>query len=452
MRFRKALKRGWRLALPLAGMQLGYQLLSVVDVAVLGHYDSAALAGVGIATSVLNAFLWLGTGVIMGLDTLIPQAAGANNDSQGRLLFDTGLRLCLLVAIPVTLATATIPTLLELAGVAPEATAFAAPYIWARLPSLAPHLIFAAQRSYLQSYENTRPLVIAMIAGNIVNLFADWLFVFGDPGLVRLGLPPIGFPELGVTGAGLATSLVSLTSMAVGFYYTRPKSKRARTWDFELARRTVKLGLPVGLQLLAEVGIFALAAVLAGRISDFAAATHMVALTMASTSFSAALGISAATSVAVGRDIGALDTPQARAAGWAGVFMGVVLMGVAGLFFFLFPFELGALFTSDPEVAQAAVPLIRIAAVFALSDAIQVAATGALRGAGDTTATFVGNAIGHYLIGLPIAVFLAFHLNMGPAGLWWGLTAGLTLVAVVLIARFDRLTRNPISPQLPLES
>src|SRR6185503_18756833 len=157
-------------------------------------------------------------------------------------------------------------------------------------------------------------------------------------------------------------------------------------------------------------------------------AGHQVALSLASLSFSMAIGVGAATSVRVGRAVGGGDAPAARRAGGQGITVGAILMGTSGLFFILMPRPLASLFSGDPAVIETAVPLIQIAAVFQMSDAIQAVSAGALRGAGDTRYSFIANLFGHYAIGLPVAGVLCFAAHLGAAGLWWGLSMGLTAV------------------------
>ncbi|MBT8494794.1 MAG: MATE family efflux transporter, partial [Deltaproteobacteria bacterium] len=176
-----------------------------------------------------------------------------------------------------------------------------------------------------------------------------------------------------------------------------------------------------------------------------AAAAHQIALTLASFSFSIALGIGASTSVRVGHAVGRGDTPGARRSGLAGGLLGAGLMGLFAIVFVLMPGGLARLFSNQTAVVAAAIPLLQIAALFQLSDATQAVMAGALRGAGDTRATLIGNLAGHYLIGLPLMLILAFGMSMGAPGLWWALSAGLTAVGVALAIRFAVLTRSPIA-------
>ncbi|HEU5055491.1 MAG TPA: MATE family efflux transporter [Kofleriaceae bacterium] len=435
------------LALPLCVSHAGMHLMSVVDTAVLGHYRDASMAGAGIGGGVLFAIMVLGMGTVMGMDALVPQALGAGERQRARQLLATGVRLALLLSLPLAAIIGLAALLLPLTPMHDEVASEASAYLVGRLPGLVPFLVYTAQRSYLQANHVTRPIVVAMVIGNVVNLAADWILVMGDEGLVRIGLPAVGLPAMGAMGAALATSAVNLCSFVV-FWVAVEKLDRGAPpppQDPALARSIVRLGLPIGLQLVAEVGVFALTGVLAGTLGKLPAAGHQVALSLASLSFSMAIGVGAATSVRVGRAIGAGDTPMARRAGAQGIAVGALLMGTSGLFFILMPRQLAGLFTGDAAVIEVAVPLIQIAAVFQLSDAIQAVSAGALRGAGDTRFSFVANVFGHYAIGLPVAAGLGFAAGLGAAGLWWGLSLGLTAVAVVQSMRFARLTGRPIA-------
>jgi MATE family multidrug resistance protein len=216
------------------------------------------------------------------------------------------------------------------------------------------------------------------------------------------------------------------------------------------------VGIPVGLQMGAEVGIFALVGLLAGRLGARALAAHQVAISLASFTFCAAVGVGMAGSVHVGRAVGARDTPAARRSGLVAFGAGVMVMSVAALAFWLAPEYLARLLSDQPEVISASVPLLAVCAVFQLSDGVQGVGAGVLRGAGDTRFAFAANVVGHYAVGLPVAVMLGLYLQRGVIGLWWGLCAGLTAVALALFTRFLRLSAKEIVPleahsEMPLE-
>ncbi len=446
---RGSLREQAALAVPLVLGQLGQQLMGLVDTAMLGRYSDSALAGAGIANGMLFFVTVFGMGVVMGLDSLVPQALGAGDEIRARRLLWHGIRVAILIGLPLTGLVAAMPLLLPVAGVGDRVASEVTTYLLGRLPAILPFLIFAALRSYLQAKGLIRPIVIAMVAGNLVNVVADGLLIFGDGALDAVGLPGIGLPALGVLGAAIATTIISTLAMLVTALAVAQAPVAGFTrggHDRRLTRSILHLGVPIGLQLVAEVGIFALTALLAGRLGTIPAAAHQVALTLASCTFAVVVGIGTATSVLVGRAVGAADARATRQAGMTGVKFGAVFMAASALVFLAVPGLLAGLFSSDPVVVEAATPLIRIAAVFQLSDGTQAIASGALRGAGDNRASLLANLFGHWVVALPLSLLLGFHLEMGARGLWWGLSAGLSTVAVILLARFLHLSARPIAP------
>ena len=209
-----------------------------------------------------------------------------------------------------------------------------------------------------------------------------------------------------------------------------PRSTRADL------REVFRFGLPVGGQLFAEVGIFGVATIVAASMGTLPVAAHTIALNLCSFTFSLAVGVGAATSVRVGHAVGAGDLGLARRRGLIGLASGLTVMGALALGLVAAPRQIAGLLTDQPEVIAATVPLLVIAAIFQLSDGTQAIAAGALRGLGDTRATFIGNVVGHYGVGLVISLGLGFSAGMGVVGLWWGLSAGLTVTALVLVVRF----------------
>lgn len=488
----------WRLAMPLAAQQIGLQLMGAVDTALLGHYNSNALAGVGVGNGLVFAITCTAMGVVLGLDSVVPRAIGAgDHDAADRALF-AGLRLAILIGIPTTILVVSARWALPFFGAAPAVATEAHSYLVGRSFGEIPFLLSVAMRAYLAAHGKTRSLMVAVIGGNLLNFAGSYLLIFGDAGLHRIGLPGLGVPELGSFGTALATTLVQVATMimyAIAIVRLR-RSQGRKTSLRRLARdtgapRAIKSapprdatrgevngqalpgqkgresspidrdatpapgtelraiayhGVPIGLHMLAEVGVFATAGVLAAHFGTAQAAAHSVAITLASFPFSAAVGIGSATAVRVGLALGAGGSHArslARRRGFIGVGFGVAVMSVGCLAFLLFPERLAATFTDRPAVLATAVPLIGIAALFQLSDGIQAVGAGALRGAGDTRSTMWANVLGHYAIGLPISLALGFGAGMHARGLWLGLSAGLSVTAVILIVRFLRITRPP---------
>jgi len=408
--------------------------MGTVDAALLGRYDDGALAAAGIGNNLLFAIASVGFGMVMGLDTVLPQAVGAGRRDEARRLLGAGLRLAVLVGLACTLLVLATPVILTLAGVPEDVARDARVYVDLRAVGIVPFLLSIALRSYLAAHNITRPLLVAVIVGNLANAALDLVLIYGAG--------PI--PALGVGGAAFATVSVQIAIVAIYFAGVRAidATPRPASTRGDLAA-ILHYGLPIGGHMFAEIGIFGLATVLAAHMGKIPAAAHSIALNLASFTFAVAVGIGAATSVRVGHAIGAGDRGLARRRGVLGLQLGLAIMSCAAAVFVIAPRALAGLFTEQAVVIAATIPLLQIAALFQLSDGTQAIAAGALRGLGDTRATFVGNVIGHYGIGLAISLTLAFGVGMGAPGLWWGLSAGLTATAIYLVRRFFARTRLP---------
>jgi len=422
------------LAAPLVAQQAGHHLMGVVDAAMLGRYSDAALAGAGVGNNVYFAISCVGMGIVMGMDTVVPQTLGAGRIDDARRAVGAGVRLAILVGLIATLLVMASPLLLVLADVDREVLFEARAFLYMRALGVVPFLLTVALRSYLAAHGKTRPMVIAMIAGNIVNAGLDLALIYG--------VPALGIPSLGVVGAAAATTAVTVLTAVLYWLAVHDLDRgvpRPRSTAADLAA-IARFGGPVGGQLLAEVGIFGLATVLAAHMGKIPAGAHSIALNLSSLTFAFSLGIASATSVRVGHAVGAGDLALARRRGLLGVTLGLGVMACFAATFLTLPRPLASIFSDDPTVIAATIPLLQIAALFQLSDGTQAIGAGALRGRGDTRATLVANLLGHYAIGLPLILGLGFVAELGAPGLWWGLSVGLTATALFLLVRFLRST------------
>ncbi|RLB51772.1 MAG: MATE family efflux transporter [Deltaproteobacteria bacterium] len=443
-----------RIAFPLALSNVGNQLLGLVDTAVVGRLGEVPLGAVGLGGGLYFVVAVIGLGLMLGLDPLITQALGADDRRQARHLFVQGLSIAVAVTLPLLLLMYGAVALLPLFGIDAETARETGDYVNARLPSLLPFLLLIGGRSYLSANSITRPMVVAVIVANVINLPMSWALVFGDAGLTPYGLPALGVPALGVAGAGWTSTVCTVVQMAIVLYAARAVGREVEdepgtSWslrpDPAAIRRALALGTPIALTLLAEVGIFTLVGILAGVLGSRPLAAHNVALALAATTFQVALAINAAATVRVGRSVGEGDQAKARRAGFVALGVSATFMSLNGLLFVAFPEGYARLITDDPNVIAVAAPLMVVAAAFQLVDGLQVVSAGALRGAGDTRFALVANLAGHYAVGVPIALYLTWPAEMGVTGLWWGLCAGLSCVAVALVARFDRISRREIA-------
>ncbi|HQR30918.1 MAG TPA: MATE family efflux transporter [Anaeromyxobacteraceae bacterium] len=438
-----------RLAVPLALASAGQSLMGLVDAAVVGRAGAVPLAGVGLGALLFFAVSVLGMGTMMGLDPLVAQALGAGDAPRARHFLWQGAWLALAIGTVLALPLGFLPLLLEPLGIAPDVAGQASGYVLARIPGLPAFLFFFAARAYLQGVNAPRAIVLSAVIANVLNLLLDVWLVFGGASLPAWTGPMRLVPPLGAVGSSIATTACTWFQAAFlawaasrvpveGRYERRPVGPEMR-----LAAR---VGLPIGLHMGAEVGVFALVGLMAGRLGAVPMAAHQVALAVASFSFNAAVGIGNAGSVRVGWAVGSRDTPAARRSGMVAFGAGAAFMSAWGLAFVLFPGAFARLMSDDPGVVAAATPLFRVAGVFQVSDGIQAIGAGVLRGAGDTRFTLWANLAGHWGLGMPAALLLGMALGFGVTGLWWGLLLGLSAVAVALFLRFRRISSREIAP------
>ena len=436
------------LAGPLALTNLGNHLLGVVDSAVVGRFSEASLAGVGLGGAIFFGVAVIGFGAMIGLDPLISQAVGAGERGLARQILWQGLWLALVFTLPLGLLMLSALEGLEALGVEAATGQETSGYVYARLASLPFFLWLVGTRGYLQAHDTTRPLVLGVVFAHALNLPLSCLLVFGDRALLAIGLPALGLAPMGAAGAGWATAISTIVQLGVAaaaLPAVEPGLRFSRRLERALLRRILAVGLPVGGTLFAEVGIFMGIGVLAVLFGTRALAAHHVALSLAATAFQVPLAIGAAASVRVGHAIGRGQSEAARRSGLTALSLASLFMFCTALLFVLWPRALSALITSEASVIALAAPLMLVAAAFQLVDGLQVVAAGALRGAGDTRYALGANLVGHYLIGLPLGAALAWPLGMGVAGLWWGLSAGLTAVAIALVRRFLQVSSRPIA-------
>lgn len=427
-----------RLAAPLLATGLGHMLLGVVDTAIVGRLGEGPLGAVGLGNNVFFTVSVLGFGWMLALDPLIAQAVGAREPEAARAHVWQGVWVGVLGTLPLTAVVLALAFEIERFGVPAETARDYTPYLVARAPGLFPFMLVAACRSFLQGHEITRPLLLSVVIANVINAPLTWALVFGAG--------PV--PAMGAAGAGLASTVATVVQAVVLAAAVRAEWGPHRGWrgpHGAAIRRVLRLGTPIGLQLVAEVGSFTIVGVLMSTIGPRALGAHQVALTLISTTFQVALALGAATATRVGHAIGRDAPTETRRSGLTGIAAGGAAMLFGAALLLVVPGPLARIFTDEVGVVRAAVPLLAVAAAFQLFDGVQAVAAGALRGAGDTRWPLASNLVGHYAIGVPLGALLAFGLGWRAVGLWWGLSAGLTAVAIALTARFWILTRGRVA-------
>jgi MATE family multidrug resistance protein len=415
--------------------------LGLADVAILGRTSVAGLAGAAIGRTIGFSCSALTTGVAMSLEALASQAVGAREPARAAAALRATTRSVVLMWPAATAASFGIWAVLPWMGVSPAVVAQALPYMIGQSPGFLFYALFTAYRTYLQAHGHTRPALVSALVANVINVAVCSVLVRGDDALGAVHLPPLGLPKLGALGAGIASSLAyGLIALLVRLAMGRTPHAGAERIP---VRKVLAIGIPVGAQILAEMGVFTFVALLVGRLGDTMMSAHQIAISLASFTYMGSLGVAGATAVLVGRSVGAGESP--RRAGFAGIAVGAVMMSVPAVVFAAVPRAMASLFTHDAGVIDRAVVLLRIAAVFQLFDGVQAVAGGALRGAADVRYAFVTNVIAYWVLGLPLALVLAFGLGGGAPGLWWGLTAGLIVTSWVLTRRFARISAGRIA-------
>jgi MATE family multidrug resistance protein len=422
-----------KLAWPITLAQFGMISLHLVDTAIVGRSSVENLAGVALGRSISFLTLSAGMGIPLSLEALATQAVGAGEPENAFAAFRGVIRTCFVAWFPITLVSLACTLVLGPLGVEPAVSRKALLFLIGNAPGAFGFLLFLAAKSYLQANGRTTPALIAAVVANIVN--------YGTCKLLVGGSAPLGLPPLGAFGAGISASFAALILGGIPLYAAW-RVRPAREVEPLGLVRVLGLGVPIGLQLLAEVGVFSVVALVAGRLGSSVVAAHQVAIGLASATFMIALGISGAAAVRVGAAVGAKRSP--RRSGYVAVGLGVSTMTIGALVFLLAPHVVVEPFTNDAEVRSIAIQLLRIAAVFQLFDATQGVLAGCLRGAGDVRFPFAVMLIGYWVVAFPLSLTLCFGLGWGAVGLWWGLSAGLCLVALSLFARFTRITSRSI--------
>lgn len=420
-----------RLAMPVVVAELGWMAMSVVDTMMVGRLSAEAIGAVSMGSVLFYAVGVFGTGMLLGLDSMVPQAFGAGNlEDCHRSLFQAVYGVVLLglaLMAPMFLA---LPWLGAI-GLDPEVARLTLPYTAALLWSTLPLLLFMAFRHYLQGMNVVRPIMFVLLTANIVNAVANWVFIFGN----------WGSPAFGVEGAGWASCASRAYMCLALFGYLLYHARKHKTGLFQAPRslewariKTLAvLSFPAAIQRALEIGVFAAATAFVGRLGAVPLAAHQVALQAAAVTFMVPMGISSAAAVRVGQALGRGDPDAAHHAGWTALALGGGFMAVAGLCFLTLPQGIIRLFTNEPAVLSAGVTLLYVAALFQLFDGLQVVATGALRGSGDTHTAMIANLVGHWFVGLPVGLWLGFRLSWGAPGIWLGLSTGLIIVGAYLL-------------------
>ncbi len=444
------------LALPMAATQLGQVAMMTTDLALIGRLGGQAMAAASLAHTVLFTCFVLGMGLVAAVAPLAAQAFGAREPRMIRRALRVGLWAAVIAGVPLTAVQFQGAAILVALGQDAATAELAGRYLHGLAWSLVPSWIFVAMRNFMSALNRPEP--------------ALWITLVAIPlnGLLAYGLihGSVGLPQLGIMGAGVATSIVN-AAMCVAIFTVAETMQPFRKYhvlggllrpDWVLLRRLVLLGLPISGAFGLEYGLFAVAGLMMGWIGTTALAAHQIAFQVASILFMVPFGISMAATVRVGQALGRRDPAAVRRAGFVAIALAFAFEVAMTILIAIFRHRVPALFLDAADAANAAAitmaaTLLLVGATFFILDGIQTVAAGSLRGLNDTRVPLGMAALSFWVIGLPVAYGLGFGASLGAVGIWAGLTIGLATFAVLLLVRFERLTRatKQVGTTLPLD-
>lgn len=434
-----------KLAIPLIAAQLAAIGMGMVDTIMAGRLGARELAAVAVGSNINMALFVFFMGVLMACSPIIAQRAGAGvaDERVGGFAREALVLALVLGALWIAVVHLISRPILSQLGLQAATVDLADEFLQAVSWSAVPLCLWFVLRYIAEGLGQTRPIFVAGMAGFVSNALFAWLLIYGHWGL----------PRLGAVGCGWATTIAcALMTLILALHYvwqTRLREVQlfrcARIRLSAVSQEVLRLGLPIGLILLAEAGLFSAAALLMARFGDQTIAAYQVAINFASMMFMIPLGLGLATTVRVGQAMGAGKYVEARYRGRVGMQLGLLNAASNALLMILFARQIVAVYTESIAIAAQAVSFLWLAAFFQFFDGLQVTANGALRGIKDTRVPMLVTVIAYWLIGMPVALWLAFRTPLGAAGVWWGLTAGLGVAALGLSLRFlDKAGRNAL--------
>lgn len=423
-----------KIGLPVIITQLLQMSMSFVDTVMAGRLSPEDLAAVAVGSSILMPILVLCLGCMMAVTPIVAQNVGGRNLTKIGKNARQVLWLSLFLGIPCFFLLRQLEFVMVALRVTDEIIPIASGYLKAISWGIIPAFAFGSLRYFSEGLSVTRPAMYIAVLGLLVNIPANYILMFGK----------LGFPQLGAVGTGYASAIV-FTVMFIAILIFTAKFKPYKRFEifnrFRLPERAyfselLRVGIPIGISSSMEVTLFAVVSLLAATISTVAVAGHQVAINFAAMMFMIPFGLSVAISARVGQSIGRKKPIEARFRGFVGIGLSCCLMACTATLMLLFPEQIASIYTNDTVVIEMAVHLIFLAAVFQLSDGLQVSGFGALRGLKDTKIPMYVNLVAYWGFGIPIAYYFGLVAGYGAPGLWYGLIAGLTVAGILHNARF----------------
>ncbi|MCC9043029.1 MATE family efflux transporter [Myroides sp. M-43] len=441
-----------RLAYPIILAMLGHTVVGVIDNILVGKIGATELAAASLANSFVFIGISLGVGFSTALTPLVAHSDAAKDVNEGRSVFVNGLFLCTTVGLILFALIYFCKPLLIYMGQPEEVVTLARPFLDIVALSLIPLVMYQAYKQFADGKSKTKNAMYATLITNITNLVLSYSLIHG----VWL------FPKMGMLGAAYGT-LIARIVMLIYMHFALHKQDIFKPFmsDIKFSEvkkamitRITKIGIPSGMMSFFEVALFVGAVWLSGMIGTEAQAANQIALSMSSMTFMFASGLSVAAMIRVGNQRGLKDYVQLRVVARSIILMAILIYTVFALLFVLFHNYIPMLFLDNKniesavmnqEVIKLAGKLLLVAAVFQISDCIQVVTLGALRGLQDVNMPMIITFVSYWIVGFPVSIYLGLYTSVGAAGIWIGLLAGLTMAAVCLYWRFHKLSNKLIN-------
>ncbi|MFL9843699.1 MATE family efflux transporter [Flavobacterium rhizosphaerae] len=435
------------LAYPVILGMLGHTITGIIDNIMVGQLGVAQLAAASLGNSIIFMAMSIGIGFSTAITPLVAEADAAKDVSKVRSVFHHGIFMCTLLGLALFIAVWLARPSMFYMGQPQEVVQLAGPYTSLVAFSLVPMIMFQGYKQFADGLAFTKYAMYAVVVANIINVILNYFLIYG-----------IGFfPELGIVGAAVST-LVSRIVMLLYMHYIMSKNEklisyftgfRIKEIKQSILRRITALGVPSSMQMFFEIALFNTAIWLSGSIGKNSQAANQIALSLASLTFMFAVGLSVAATIRVGNQKGLRDYNKLKVVARSIFLLAVMIEIVFALVFTVFHNQLPLIFlnlddtlqfSDNTEAISIASTLLIVAAVFQLSDGIQVVVLGALRGLQDVKIPTLITFVAYWVIGFPISYYLGLHTELKATGIWIGLLSGLTAAALFLYLRFHYLT------------
>ncbi|QCR21743.1 MATE family efflux transporter [Pontibacter sp. SGAir0037] len=436
--YKEHFRKNFLLAYPVVLSQLGHIMVSVFDSLMVGQIGTIPLAAASLGNSIFTITLVFGLGISFSITPLIAAAEGRRNYTRISLLLLNALVSNLVVGILLFVVGYFVSPYIRLLNQPVQVVEMAIPYIKILFLSMVPLMVFQAFRQFAEGLSLTKVAMYVSIIANGLNVVLNYILIFGK----------LGFEPMGLIGAGWATMISRvLMAMMMGAYilYNRrfevyQKYLKLRYLSSTHMYRLIKLGIPISIQMVFEMGAFSFSAIMIGWLGAKQLAAHQIAINVASVTYMMASGIAAAATIRVGNQKGLGNKRAMRLAGTSSFVMAIGFMTFSGLLMIAGNKFIPNLYIHDEEVIQIASMLLIIAALFQISDGVQVVGLGALRGLEDVKVPSIISLVAYWIIGLPVGYLLCFVADFGVNGIWTGLLVGLSVAAILLFFRFKKLS------------